>query len=130
MNCVPGHMQCNYRSAYPAFSIQLNVSALLLQISRECYARYTANLVPHTAHILQFTLCELWSRHIQSTYISAYLGFDIQQKVAPLLLKVSRQFRARYTSNLVPNTAHILQFTQCVLWCRKYTIYLQLLIFR
>jgi hypothetical protein len=31
---------------------------------------------------------------------------------------------------LVPNTAHILQFTQCVLWSRTYTKYLQLLIVR
>jgi hypothetical protein len=68
--------------------------------------------------------------HIQGTYISAYLGFDIQLKVAPLLLEVSRQFNARYTGNIEPNTAYIIQFTLCVLWSRKYTMYLQLLIFR
>jgi hypothetical protein len=44
------------------FNIQLNVSALQFQISRQFNVRYTANLVPNTAHILQFTLCELWSR--------------------------------------------------------------------
>jgi hypothetical protein len=30
----------------------------------------------------------------------------------------------------VPNTAHIIKLTQCVVWSRSYTKYLQLLIFR
>jgi hypothetical protein len=38
------------------------VSALLLYISHQFNARHTANLEPKTAHILQFTLCELRSR--------------------------------------------------------------------
>jgi hypothetical protein len=35
----------------------------------------------------------------------------------------------RYTANLVPNTAHILQLTVCELWSRTYTMHLQLRIF-
>jgi hypothetical protein len=62
VNCGPGHIQCIYSSAYSDFNVHLNVSALLLEISRQFNARYTANLVPNTAHILRFTLCELWSR--------------------------------------------------------------------
>jgi hypothetical protein len=38
------------------------VSALLLEMSRQFNVRYTANLVPNTARIPQFTLCELWFR--------------------------------------------------------------------
>jgi hypothetical protein len=53
--------------------------------------------------------------HIQNTYSSPYLGVNIQLKIAPLLLEVSRQFNARYTANLVPNAAHILRFTLCEL---------------
>jgi hypothetical protein len=68
--------------------------------------------------------------HIQGTYISAYLGFNIQLKVVPLLLEISRQFNARYNANLVPNTAHILQFTPRELWSRPYTKYLQLRMYR
>jgi hypothetical protein len=49
--------------------------------------------------------------HIQCTYSSAYLGFNIQMKVAPLLLEVFRQFNARYTAFLVPNTEHFVQIT-------------------
>jgi hypothetical protein len=60
--CGPGHIQCIYSSIYSDFNIHLNVSALLLEISRQFNARYTANLVPNTAHILRFTLYELWSR--------------------------------------------------------------------
>jgi hypothetical protein len=46
-----------------------------------------------------------------------------------MLLEVSRQFSARYTAFLVPNTEHIVQFTLCELWSRTYTKYLQFLIF-
>jgi hypothetical protein len=62
VNCGPGHIQCIYSSAYSDFNVHLNISALLLEISRQFNARYTANLVPNTAHILHFTLSELWSR--------------------------------------------------------------------
>jgi hypothetical protein len=62
VNCGPGHIQYIYSSAHSDFNIHLNVSALLLEISRQFNARYTANMVPNTKHILRFTLCELWSR--------------------------------------------------------------------
>jgi hypothetical protein len=62
VNCGPGHIQCTYSSTYSGFNIQLNTSALLLEIYRRFNGRYTANLEPNTAHILQFTLSELWSR--------------------------------------------------------------------
>jgi hypothetical protein len=59
VNCGPDYIQYNNSSAYAGFNIQLNVSALLLEIFRKFDARYAATLVPNTAHILQFTLCEL-----------------------------------------------------------------------
>jgi hypothetical protein len=59
VNCGAVHIQCIYSSAYSGFSIQLNVSALLLEVSRQFSARYTVNLVPHKAHMLQYALCEL-----------------------------------------------------------------------
>jgi hypothetical protein len=62
VNCGPGHIQGIYSSAYSGFNIQLNVSALLLDIPRQFNARYTAHLVPNTPHFFRFTLCELWSR--------------------------------------------------------------------
>jgi hypothetical protein len=61
VNCCPGRIQCNYSSAYLGFNIQLNVSALLLDASRQFNARHTTNLMPNIAHILGFALCELWS---------------------------------------------------------------------
>jgi hypothetical protein len=122
LNCSPGHIQCNYSSAYSGFNIQLNVPALLLDICRHFGARCNANLVPNTAHIIQFTLCELWSRHIQCIYSSAYSGFNIQLNVSALLLQIFRHFDARCTAIVVPNTAHILQFTLCELWYPPYTM--------
>jgi hypothetical protein len=74
VNCRSGHIQCNYSTAYSGFNIRLNLSALLLEIIGHVYARYTANLVPNTAHILRYTLCELWSRtytmHLQHRIFS------------------------------------------------------------
>jgi hypothetical protein len=55
---------------------------------------------------------------------------NIQLNVSALLLQISRQFDVRYTAKLLPNTAHIVQFTLCDLWSRPYTKYLQLRIFR
>jgi hypothetical protein len=179
VNCGPSHIQCNYSTAYSGFNIQLNVSALKLEISRQFNERNTANLVPNIAHILQFSLCEQWSRtytmhlqlrmlsasifnwtylrcnwtyhdysmcvilqtwcpiqrtysslryvncgpgHTQGTYISAYLGFNIQLNVSPPLLEICRQFKARYTAKFVPNTARMIQFTLCALWSQTYTL--------
>jgi hypothetical protein len=62
LNCGPAQIQCNYSSASSGPKIQLNLSVLLLEISREFNARYTVILVPNTVHILQITQCELWSR--------------------------------------------------------------------
>jgi hypothetical protein len=61
-SCGPGHIQSIFSTAYLGFNIHVNVSALLLEISRQFNARYNANLVPNTAHILRFRLCVLWSR--------------------------------------------------------------------
>jgi hypothetical protein len=68
--------------------------------------------------------------HIQNIYSSAYSGYKIQLTVSALQLEISLQFNARYSANLEPNTAHIVQFTLCELWSRTYTKYLQLRIFR
>jgi hypothetical protein len=57
-----GHIQWKYSSAYSGFNIQLIVSALLLEISRQFNVRYTANLVPNTEHIHRFTLYDVCSR--------------------------------------------------------------------
>jgi hypothetical protein len=82
VNCGPGHVDCIYSSAYSDFNIQMKVGPLLLEVSPQCNERYTASLVSNTAHIVQFTLCGLWSRIIQSIYSSVYLCFNIQLQVS------------------------------------------------
>jgi hypothetical protein len=104
-NCGSRHVQCNYSSAYSGFNIQLNVSLPLLEISRQFNAHYTVNLVPNTAHVLLFTLCELWSPDIQCNYSSAYAGFNIQLNISALQLEICRYLDARYTTNLGPYIA-------------------------
>jgi hypothetical protein len=50
--CGPRHIQCKYSTAYSGLNVQVYGSALLLEISRQCYARYSANWVRDTAYIL------------------------------------------------------------------------------
>jgi hypothetical protein len=80
VNCGPGYIQCIYSTAYSVFNIHLNVSALLFEISRQFSARYTAFMVPNTAHILRFTLWELWSRtctmHLQLHLFRLQYSFE------------------------------------------------------
>jgi hypothetical protein len=130
VNCGPRHIQCNYSYVYSGFNIQVTQYAQLLEISRYFDAPYTENLMSNTAHILQPTLCELWSRDIQCNNSSAYSGFNIQLNLPALLLEISRICNARHTANLVPYIAHNLQFTQSELRSRTYTMYLQRHIFR
>jgi hypothetical protein len=59
VNCGPGHIQCNYCYVYSGFNIQVNVSALLLGISRPFNERYAANSMPNRAHSHQF--CAMWT---------------------------------------------------------------------
>jgi hypothetical protein len=122
VNCAPGHIQCIYSSAYSGSNNQLSVSALLLEISLQFTERYSEIMVPNTAHIHQFTLCELWSRDIQCNNSSAYSGFNVQVKASALILDIYRQFCVRYMAHMVPNTAHIHQFTLTELWSRTYTM--------
>jgi hypothetical protein len=89
------------------YLFHLNVSALLLEISRQFTARYTANIVPNTAHVLLFTLCELCSRPYTKS----------------LQLRI---FRLQYSA--VGNCSVILDITttQCALYCKlgdKYSSY-------
>jgi hypothetical protein len=130
VNCGPGHIQCIYSSAYSDLNVHLNVSALLLEISRQFNSRIlqTCCQIQRTSSSLCYVNCG--PSHIQCIYSSIYSHFNIHLNVSALLLYISQQFNARYTANLVPNTAHILRFTLCELWSRTYTRHLQLHIFR
>jgi hypothetical protein len=99
VNCGPGHIQCIYSSAYSVLNIRLNVSALLFEIYRYLHARYTANLVPNTEHILRFTLCDLWSR----TY-TMHLQLHI--------------FRLQYSVERICAAIVHITTIQCALYCK------------
>jgi hypothetical protein len=72
-NRGPGHIQCNYSTAYSVFNIQLHLPALLLDIRRHLDARYTANLAPNTAPAIHFTLCELVVPHIYNVVTAPHI---------------------------------------------------------
>jgi hypothetical protein len=97
--CGPGHIQCTYSSIYSDFNIHLNVSALLLEIPRQFNACYTSNLGSNTAHIVQFTLCELWSR--------AYTKY--------LQLRI---FRLQYSTEHICATIGDTSTIQCSFYCK------------
>jgi hypothetical protein len=98
VNSDPGHIQCIYSSAYSGLNIRSNVSALLFEII-DYDARYTANLVPNTAHIIRITLCDLWYR----TY-TMYLQLRI--------------FRPQYSAERICAAIGDITTIQCVLCCK------------
>jgi hypothetical protein len=102
VNCGPGHIQCNYCTAYSCVNIRLNVSALPLLIDRPFNERYTANMVRNTAHILQIMLSQLCSRTYTMNLQLHIFFFNIQLNVSALLLEIYRHFNEPYTANMVP----------------------------
>jgi hypothetical protein len=107
LNCGPGHVQCTYSSTYSGFNIQLNVSPPLLEICRQFNVRYTASMVPNTAHILQFKLCQLWSR----TYT-----MHLQLRI----------FRLQYSSERICAAIVHITTIQCASYCKlvaKYSVH-------
>jgi hypothetical protein len=97
--CGPGHIQCNYSTAYSGVNVQLSVSALPVLIYRQFNVRYTSNMVPNTAHILPFTLYELWSR----TYT-----MNLQLHI----------FRLQYSAEGICAAIGDMSTIQCALYCK------------
>jgi hypothetical protein len=69
VNSGPFQILCNSSIPYLGLSIQLNVSPIPLEICRpldeSCTPldeSCTPLLLPNTAHVILFTLCQLWSR--------------------------------------------------------------------
>jgi hypothetical protein len=86
----------------------------------------TANLMPNTAHILQFPINWTVAPAIYKVFTAPHIWASIFK------CRYHRWY-CRYHDNwmrvillLVPNTAHILQFTLCELWSRSYAMHLQL----
>jgi hypothetical protein len=61
--------------------------------------------IQRTSSSLRYVNCG--PDHIQWIYSSAYWGLNILLNVSALLLYITGHFDARYTANLVSNTAHI-----------------------
>jgi hypothetical protein len=122
VNCGPGLIQSIYSSAYLGFDIQLNVAPLLLEVSRQFNERYTAKLMQILRTSSSLRNMDDGPGHIQWNYSSAYWGFNIPLNISALLLEIIGHLDARYTANLVPSTAHIIQFTLCEVWSRIYTM--------
>jgi hypothetical protein len=104
VNCGPGHIQCIYSSAYSDFNIHLNVTALLLEISRQFNERYAAHSMPNKAHNHQFTQCELRSR----TY-TMHLHLRI--------------FRLQYSTERICAAIWDISITKCSLYCKRVAKY-------
>jgi hypothetical protein len=99
-----------------AWNIQLNASQFLFQTSQQYDARSAPHLLPNEAHISPFALsqlCVLSNRGICPIGDSAW---NIQLHVSPFPLEICRNFDARSTPHLLPNTAHLLLFTLCQRW--------------
>jgi hypothetical protein len=102
VNCGSRHIQCINSSAYSDFTIHLKVGPLLLEVSRQFSERYTANFEPNTAHILQFTLCELWSlpytRYLQLRIFRLQYS-AVSLDITWILCALYRKLDAKYSAN-------------------------------
>jgi hypothetical protein len=123
---------------YNAFTAPHIQTSMYVWTYLRCYWKYLDNsmrVILQTCCQIQRTsssLCDVnyGPGHIQSTYSSAYLCFNIRLNLPALLLEIIGHVYARYTAILVPNTTHIVKFTLCELWSRTYTIHLHLRTFR
>jgi hypothetical protein len=123
---------------YNAFTAPYIQTSIFIWTYLRCYCTYHDNSmrvilhswwqIQRTSSSLRYATCG--PGHVQSIFSTSYLGFNIHVNVSALLLEISRQFNARYTPNLLPNTAHIPQNMLCELWSWLYTKYFQLRIFR
>jgi hypothetical protein len=107
VKCGPGRIQCIYSSAYSDFNVHLIVSALLLEISGQFNSRYNANLLPNTMHILQITLCELWSRtytmHLQLHIFRVQYSFE---RICAAIVHITTIQCASYCKLVAKYSAH------------------------
>jgi hypothetical protein len=85
-------------------------------------------MVPNTAHIVKFALCELWSR-TYTMHLQLHI-FRLQYSSQRICAAIVDTTSIQCVRNLVPNTAHILRYTLCELWSRPNTKYFQYSIFR
>jgi hypothetical protein len=121
--CGPGHMQCSYISAYSGFNIQLNVSALILEICTQFNATYTAIIVPNTAHTLYITLCKLWSR----TY-TMYLQLHIfrlpyaTERICPAVGGISTIQNYLHCNHCAKYSAHPLYYAMWIVVTDIYNV--------
>jgi hypothetical protein len=123
---------------YNAFTAPHVQVSIFIWTYLRCYWRYLDNSmlvilqtwcqIQRTSLGLRYVNCG--PGHIQCIYRSACTGFNIHLNVSALLLEIIGHFHARYTANLVPNTANILRSTLCELWSRTYIMHSQLHIFR
>jgi predicted RNA-binding Zn-ribbon protein involved in translation (DUF1610 family) len=107
VNCGTVHIQNIYSSAYSGFKIQLDVSALQLEISLQFNARYSANLKRNTAHILQIILCVLWSRTC-TIYLQLHI-FILQysfERICPAIGDITTIQCALYSKPCAKYSAH------------------------
>jgi hypothetical protein len=107
VNCGPVHIQNIYSSAYSGFKIQLDVSALQLEISLQFSARYSANLERNTAHILQIILCVLWFR-TYTIYLQHHI-FSLQypfERICPAIGDITTIQCALYSKLCAKYSAH------------------------
>jgi hypothetical protein len=123
---------------YNAFTAPYIQTSIFIWTYLPCYCTYLGN----SMRVILHSLCQIQRTssslryvncgpgHIQSIFRNAYLGFNIQLKVAPRQFEVPERFNGRYTANIVPNTEPILRFALRELWSRTYRMHVQLRIFR
>jgi hypothetical protein len=127
------------------FSVKSNIITFLdiqSSISNWTYLRCYCWCIDKLMRVILHTCCEVQGTaavlcyvksgpgKMQYCYNSSSSGCNIPLNVNPSMLVILLQFNARYTPQLLPNAAQILQITLSQHWSQSNKIYLQLLPFR
>jgi hypothetical protein len=114
-----GSRQIQYycSTTYPGFNIQLNVSPFPLEIRRHVRCALCSTFADkYTAPATGLHYVNSGPGPMQCYCSTAYWGFNIQLNVSTLLFLITRQFDARYSQHMLPNTAPFSRFLLCKLW--------------
>jgi hypothetical protein len=103
VNSGPFQILCNSSIPYLGLSIQLNVSPIPLEICRPLDESCTPLLLPNTAHVILFTLCQLWSRSSRTLSQICIYGHEYSIERTSVSIRDMPTIRCAFHSTFAAN---------------------------
>jgi hypothetical protein len=116
VNSGPCQILCNSSIPYIGLSIQLNVSPIPREICRPLDESCTPRLLPNTAHVILFTLCQLWSRSSRTLSQIGIYGHEYSIERTSVSIGDMSTIRCALYPHLLSNTVPINRYLLCQSW--------------